>query len=105
MHNISSADFAYFDDLRCQLHAHPSWIAKFDEWHVATLSADWSFVDDLLLFRQRIFVPADFPSIHQLFSIAHSVGHEGITELCIVFRLLFTFQVIGVCFGSSFAFV
>lgn len=80
LHMISSADFAYYDDLCSQLKTHPSWSSKYNDWSAGALSTECEFVDGLLLFRHRIFVPEDFPGIQNLFSVAHSVGHEGIAK-------------------------
>lgn len=80
LHVISAADFAYCDDLHCQLKSHAHWIDKYTAWSDGALLVDWEFVDGLLLFCRLIFVPADFPVVQQLLSIAHSVGHEGVTK-------------------------
>lgn len=105
LHSISLAKFAYYDDLRCQLKMHPSWTSKHTEWTAGTLSAGWTFVDGLLLFCRRIFVPADFSGVQKLFSVAHSVGHEGNTKTLHHLQASFSFPVGAVCFSSSFALV
>lgn len=42
-----------------------------------TAPADWTVQDDLLLFRGRVFVPANSPVWSTLLADAHQAGHEG----------------------------
>jgi hypothetical protein len=72
IHVISSPSFVVYDALRAELQASPEALQWRAELAANTAPPGWTEVDDLLLFKGRVLLPAA-SSLEQ----AHTMGHEG----------------------------
>jgi hypothetical protein len=72
VHVISSPSFVVYDALRAELQASPEALQWRAELAANTAPPGWIEVDDLLLFKGRVLLPAA-SSLEQ----AHTMGHEG----------------------------
>jgi transposase InsO family protein len=74
---ISSPTFTLLDDIRRATAAAPDGqhLQQIQEGQLAT---PWRFVNGLLLHGSRVFVPGYDDLRHQVLTLAHSAGHEGV---------------------------
>ena len=77
---ISGPTFSLLDDIRRALAAAPDGQHLLQQLRDDVLAAPWRLVDGLLLHGTRIFVPNYDDLRHQVLTLAHSAGHEGIQK-------------------------
>ena len=77
---ISGPTFSLLDDIRRALAAAPDGQHLLQQLRDGVLAAPWRLVDGLLLHGTRIFVPNYDDLRHQVLTLAHSAGHEGIQK-------------------------
>jgi hypothetical protein len=69
--------FQLFDDFRKEAASHPDVIKLKQQIEQRTTLPAWSVVDDLVLYKGRIFVPSSSELWPQILTTAHGQGHEG----------------------------
>jgi hypothetical protein len=69
--------FQLFDDFRKEVASHPDVIKLKQQIEQRTTLPAWSVVDDLVLYKGRIFVPSSSELWPQILTTAHGQGHEG----------------------------
>jgi hypothetical protein len=74
---LSTPTFQFFDDFRKETASHPEVIKIKQQIEQGTTLPIWSVVDDLVLYKGRIFVPSSSEFWPQILSTAHDQGHEG----------------------------
>lgn len=87
--------FDIFDSLRQEILARPDLLQQRAKVLAGGVALGWSVVDDLLLFRGRVFVLADSAVWATLLADAHHSGHKGTQK--ILHRLCSQFHVPGMC--------
>lgn len=77
---ISGPTFTLLDDIRRATAVAPNGQHLLQQLQEGQLAAPWRFVDGLLLHGTRVFV-SDYDDLrHQVLTLAHSAGHEGIQK-------------------------
>jgi hypothetical protein len=74
---LSTPTFQFFDDFRKEAASHPDVIKIKQQIEQGTTLPVWSIVDDLVLYKRRIFVPSSLEFWPQILTTAHGQGHEG----------------------------
>jgi hypothetical protein len=74
---LSTPAFQFFDDFRKETASHPDVIKIKQQIEQGTALPIWSVVDDLVLYKGRIFVSSSSEFWPQILSTAHGQGHEG----------------------------
>jgi hypothetical protein len=74
---LSTPTFQFFDDFRKEAASHPNVIKIKQQIEQGTALPIWSIVDDLVLYKGRIFVPSSSEFWPQILTTAHGQGHEG----------------------------
>jgi hypothetical protein len=77
---ISGPTFSLLDDIRRALAAAPDDQHFLQQLRDDVLVAPWRLVDELLLHGTRIFVSNYDDLRHQVLTLAHSAGHEGVQK-------------------------
>jgi hypothetical protein len=77
---ISGPTFSLLDDIRRALAAAPDGQQLLQQLREGVLAAPWRLVDGLLLHGTHIFVPNYDDLRHQVLTLAHSAGHEGVQK-------------------------
>ena len=72
-HAISGPSFELFDELRREVQENPNLRALRDTG-VAQRGAPWRVVDGLILYDNRVFIPAESALVPQVLDLAHSAG-------------------------------
>jgi hypothetical protein len=80
VHTLSIPNFALLDEFRVEADSLPEVIAKRAELADSTAGPDWALVDDLVVRRDRIFLPASTSVWPMVLEHAHGMGHEGRAE-------------------------
>jgi hypothetical protein len=78
LHGISSPSFNLLDDIKHAAQADAELVALRDQIVASTLAGPWTVVDELVLFQQRIYIPAHFPFLPAILASVHDDNHEGI---------------------------
>jgi hypothetical protein len=76
---ISTSTFVLFNQLWVELQQNSEAVALHNQLVAGTAPKDWSLVDDLVLFKGKIFIPEACTLWPELLSYAHS-GHEGVQK-------------------------
>jgi hypothetical protein len=50
------------------------------------LVASWSFIDGLIMFQKRIYIPPASYLLHTILKVVHAMGHEGVQKTLHRFR-------------------
>jgi hypothetical protein len=77
IHLLSTPTFQLFDDFRKEAVGHPDVIKLKQQIEQGMALPAWSVVDDLVLYKGRIFVPSLSEFWPQILTTAHGQGHEG----------------------------
>jgi hypothetical protein len=77
MHLLSTPTFQLFDDFRKEFAGHPDVVKLKQQIEQGMALPAWSVVDDLVLYKGRIFVPSLSEFWPQILTTAHGQGHEG----------------------------
>lgn len=77
---ISTPQFTVFEHIRAAVLDTPELVSLRDRILGGQADAGWSFVDGLIIFKGRIFLPASSPLWPQLIAEVHNAGHEGIQK-------------------------
>jgi hypothetical protein len=75
---LSTQTFQFFDDFRKETTTHPDVIKIKQQIEQGTALPVWSVVDDLVLYKGRIFVPSSSEFWPQILSTAHGQGMKGL---------------------------
>jgi hypothetical protein len=78
LHGISSPSFDLLDDIKHAAKADAELVALRDQIVASTIAGPWTVVDGLILFQQRIYIPAHFPFLPAILAAVHGDNHEGI---------------------------
>jgi transposase InsO family protein len=78
LHAISLPSFDLLDDIKLAADNNEELSRLRTKIEAGTLGAPWSVVNGLVLYQNRIFVPAQFPFLPAILSAAHDDNHEGI---------------------------
>jgi hypothetical protein len=63
----------------CQAHAtDPALVALKEELAAGHRSGSWSLLDGLVAFNGHLYIPPASPLLHELISVVHDDGHEGV---------------------------
>jgi hypothetical protein len=81
VHTLSIPNFALLDEFRVEATSLPEVIAKRVELADGTAGPDWALVDDLVVQRGRIFLPASASVWPMVLEHAHGMGHEGVQKM------------------------
>jgi hypothetical protein len=76
----SGPSFAFIDDIRCATSTAADAQALRGRLDAGELGAPWRLDDGMLLHGHRLFVPAHGDLRHQVLSLAHFAGHEGVQK-------------------------
>jgi hypothetical protein len=90
VHSLSIHNFALLDEFRVEAAALPEVIAKRAELTAGTASPDWALVDDLVVRRDRLFLPTSASVWPMVLEHAHGMGHEGVQKTLHRLRASFT---------------
>jgi hypothetical protein len=90
VYTLSIPKFALLDEFRVEAAALPEVIAKRAELANGTVGLDWALVDDLVVRRGRIFLPAFASVWPMVLEHAHGMGHEGVQKTLHRLRASFT---------------
>jgi hypothetical protein len=90
VYTLSIPKFALLDEFRVEAAALPEVIAKRAELANGTAGLDWALVDDLVVRRGRIFLPAFSSVWPMVLEHAHGMGHEGVQKTLHRLRASFT---------------
>jgi hypothetical protein len=93
VYTLSIPNFALLDEFRVEAAALPKVIAKQTELANGTTGPDWALVDDLVVRRGHIFLPASASVWPLVFEHAHGMGHEGVQKT--LHRLRASFFTLG----------
>jgi hypothetical protein len=80
VHTLSIPNFALLDEFRVEAASLPEVIAKRAKLVDGTTGPDWALVDDLVVRRGRIFLPASASVWPMVLEHAHGMGHEGVQK-------------------------
>jgi hypothetical protein len=80
VHTLSIPNFALLDEFRVEAAALPEMIAKHAELAAGTTGPDWALVDDLVVWRRRLFLPTSASVWPMVLEHAHGMGHEGVQK-------------------------
>ena len=75
---LSGPSFDLYADIRGATAADPVACDLLQQWEAVSLGEPWVADDGFLLHCKRIYVPATDDLCHQVVTLAHSVGHEGV---------------------------
>jgi hypothetical protein len=76
----SGPSFALIDDIRRATSTAEDAQGLRQRLDAGELEAPWRLADGLLLHGRRLFVPDHSDLHHQVLSLAHSAGHEGVQK-------------------------
>jgi hypothetical protein len=77
VHLLSTPTFQFFDDFRKEVASHPDVVKLKQQIEQEMALPTWSIVEDLVLYKGRIFVPSSSEFWPQILTTAHGQGHEG----------------------------
>jgi hypothetical protein len=77
VHLLSTLTFQFFDDFRKEAASHPDVVKLKQQIEQGMALPTWSIVDDLVMYKGRIFVPSSSEFWPQILTTAHGQGHEG----------------------------
>jgi hypothetical protein len=80
LHSISTPTFQLYDQIRAVISACPSLTALHNNIVAGLQDPDWSVRDDLILKKEKIYIPADSDLVPTVLTLAHSSTHEGIQK-------------------------
>jgi len=75
---LSGPSFALYDDIRAATREDPVARGLLQQQAAGTLEAPWTAADGFLLHGKRVYVPDLQDLRHQVVTLAHTTGHEGI---------------------------
>jgi hypothetical protein len=90
VHSLSIPNFALLDEFRVEAAALPEVIAKRAELTAGTAGPDWALVDDLVVRRSSLFLPASASVRPTVLEHTHGMGHEGVQKTLHRLRASFT---------------
>jgi hypothetical protein len=86
---LSLPAFELYDQLRQESTTLPALIDKLEHIAAGTTGPNWSVIDNIVLYKGRIFLPNTLASWAPLLLQAHGMGHEGVQktlhQLCAMF--------------------
>jgi hypothetical protein len=91
----SGPSFAFIDDIRRATSTAADAQALRGHLDAGELGAPWRLDDGLLLHGRRLFVPDHGDLRHQVLSLPHSAGHEGVQKTLIASVLVSTSPVMA----------
>jgi hypothetical protein len=77
---LSGPSFDLYADIRRATAADPVTRDLLQQLQAASLGAPWAADDGFVLHDKRIYVPATDDLRHQVVTLAHSAGHEGVQK-------------------------
>jgi transposase InsO family protein len=84
--SLSGPAFQVFDQLRQAAASQPALVALRDKILVGTRKTPWAFVDGLVLFKGRAYLPPKSSILQDILVSTHDVGHEGAEKTLHRFR-------------------
>jgi hypothetical protein len=91
LHAISSPSFDLLEDIKQAAETDTELGDLRHQIEAGTLSDPWTVVDGLVLYQNRIYIPANFPLLPAILSAVHDDNHEG--QQCTLHRLHRDFHV------------
>jgi hypothetical protein len=82
---VSAPVFAVFDELRAETATMASLQQMKEEVLAGRKGDEWQFVDGLITVCGKVYVAVDSPSLPEILTAAHGMGHEGIEKHCIAY--------------------
>jgi hypothetical protein len=89
LNTISTPSFELFDSLRVEAATDPQIQDVHQQLAVGIVSLGWTKLDELLLFKGKVYVPDASTLWSILLSSDHDTGHEGIQKTIHRFRSSF----------------
>jgi hypothetical protein len=80
LHALSLPEFELYDQFRREVASLLEIITKRTEIQEGTAGPDWTIIDDIILFKGRIFLPPSSNLWAPVLQQAHGMGHEGIQK-------------------------
>jgi hypothetical protein len=84
--SLSGTSFDLYADIRRATTADPVTCDLLQQLQAASLGVPWAADDGFLLHGKRIYVPATDDLRHQMVTLAHSAGHEGVQKTLVRLR-------------------
>ena len=83
---LSGPSFALYDDIRAATREDPVARGLLQQQAAGTLEAPWTIADWFLLRGKRVYVPDLQDLCHQVVTLAHTTGHEGVHKTLLRLR-------------------
>ena len=83
---VSGPSFALYDDIRAATREDLVARGLLQQQAAGTLEAPWTAADGFLLHGKRVYVPDLQDLRHQVVTLAHTTGHEGVQKTLVRLR-------------------